>query len=471
MAKIINIGVWTQDERSQFEKGVVQFGWGNWVDITEGIPSRRKSQVKSHAQKFALHRPEEYAKLIDKHNKMDAIKKKKKVDGGRVMSPKAASTKLRKKAAAKKVSRASQRFVRTAAAAAAAKGMSKTALLKAENPSMGTPRKSVVAKEETKLGAQPTTSKDDLFMETGSSPMKVDSSPTTADDDDISGLERQSSTKKDDGESKLRAQLSQMHIKVEDSPTADKSEMRCGGISPFPVVTPTSSIKGSADEAETLKFLFSNLDDLEGWEISHKGAPNDVEVKSFLDMNPEEQCDIFPGIIEDSSFDVAGQGNWCHALAQLRLQVNPNDAALHEVAAYLESPSDSPKYESKSALMRRRIIKLAMDVSNVGWWRESEMMMPDIAKKAHLEHLVAMTFAVLQADAWKSTSEDSSFNAQDDIRYICQLIPGIWNRVNYSLARDSFELYGTGGHLDRSHAVNKMARMFDMIPNAAMLIG
>ena len=467
MAKI-NMGKWTQAERSQFEKGVVQFGWGNWVEITEGIPSRRKSQVKSHAQKFALHRPVEYAKLIDKHNKMEAIKKKKKVDGGTV-SPKAASTQLRKKAAAKKVMRASKRLVRTAAATAA-KGMSKPALLKAENPSKGTPCKSVVAKEEPKLGAQPT-SKDDLFMETGSGPMKVDSSPTT-NDDDISGLERPSSTKKDEGESKLRAQLSQMHIKVEDSPTADKSEMRCGGISPLPTVTPTSSIKASADEAETLKVLFSNLDDLEGWENSHKDAPDDVEVKSFLDMNPEEQCDMFPGIIEDSSFDVAGQDNWCHALAQLRLLVQPNDAALYEVAAYLESPPDSPKYESKSALMRRRIIKLARNASDVGWWRESEMMMPDIAKKAHLEHLVAMTFAVLQADAWKSSSEDSTFNAQDDIRHICQLIPGIWNRVNYSLARDSFELFETGtGHLERSHAVNKMVEMFDMIPNAAMLVG
>jgi hypothetical protein len=468
MAKI-NMGVWTQAERSQFEKGVVQFGWGNWLDITKGIPSRRKSQVKSHAQKFALHRPVEHAKLIDKHNKMEAMKKKKKkVDGGTV-TPKAASTQLRKKkkTAAKRVMRASQRLVRTAATTAA-KGMSKPALLKAENPSKGTPRKSVVAKEEPKLGAQPTTSKDDLFMETGSGPMKVDSSPTT-DDDDISGLERPSSTKKDEGESKLRAQLSQMHIKVEDS------EMRCGGISPLPTVTPTSSIKASADEAETLKFLFSNLDDLEGLENSHKGAPNDVEVKSFLDMNPEEQCDIFPGIIEDSSVNVAGQDNWCHALSQLRLQVQPNDAALFEVAAYLESPPDSPKYfyESKSALMRRRIIKLAMDASNVGWWRESEMMMPDIAKKAHLEHLVAMTFAVLQADAWKSSSEDSSFNAQDDIRHICQLIPGIWNRVNYSLARDSFELFetGTGHYLDRSNAVNRMVRMFDEIPNASMLVG
>jgi len=369
------------------------------------------------------------------------------------------------------VMRASQRLVRTAATTAA-KGMSKPALLKAENPSKGTPRKSVVAKEEPKLGPQPTTSKDGLFMETRSGPMKVDSSPNS-NDDDVSGLERPSSTKRDERDSKLRAQLSQMHIKVEDSPTADKSEMRCGGISPLPAVTPTSSIKASADEAETLKFLSSKLDDLEGWENSQKGVPNnDVEVKSFLDMNPEEeQCDIFPGIVEDSSFAVADQGNWGHALAQLRLQVNPNDAALYEVAAYLESPPDTPKYESKSALMRRRIIKLAMDASNVGWWRESEMMMPDIAKKAHLEHLVAMTFAVLQADAWKSSSEDSSFNAQDDIRQICQLVPGIWNRVNYSLARDSFELFGTCFPLDRSHAVNKMVHMFDMIPNAAMLVG
>lgn len=60
-------GTWLPVERSQFENGVIRFGWGKWLDIASCIPSRSKSQVKSHGQKYALHRPDEKAELIRKH--------------------------------------------------------------------------------------------------------------------------------------------------------------------------------------------------------------------------------------------------------------------------------------------------------------------------------------------------------------------------------------------------------------------
>jgi len=159
----------------------------------------------------------------------------------------------------------------------------------------------------------------------------------------------------------------------------------------------------------------------------------------------------------------------------LRLQCQPSEVALDEITALLESPPDLFTSESKCTLMRQRIIKLATEASQVGWWRESETLIPEVVRKAHLEHLVAFTFAVLQADAWKRSSDEivpgqtrcqtRHFNAQDDIRHICQIIPGIWNRVNHALARDSYALFGAGvDQLERSHAVNKMVHMFDGIP-------
>ena len=69
-------GTWSYTERQQFQKAVVQFGWGDWVSVTEQIPTRNKKQVKSHAQKFELHRPEEKAQLDKEHLKVKRKQKK-----------------------------------------------------------------------------------------------------------------------------------------------------------------------------------------------------------------------------------------------------------------------------------------------------------------------------------------------------------------------------------------------------------
>jgi len=60
-------GPWSHKEHQQFEKSVIIFGWGNWVQVRSKIPGRTKDQCKSHAQKFAKHHPAEKARLDREH--------------------------------------------------------------------------------------------------------------------------------------------------------------------------------------------------------------------------------------------------------------------------------------------------------------------------------------------------------------------------------------------------------------------
>ncbi len=47
-----SVGQWTEEEQMLFNVGVIAYGWGNWKEISEIIPTRTNTQVKSHAQKF-----------------------------------------------------------------------------------------------------------------------------------------------------------------------------------------------------------------------------------------------------------------------------------------------------------------------------------------------------------------------------------------------------------------------------------
>jgi len=225
-------------------------------------------------------------------------------------------------------------------------------------------------------------------------------------------------------------------------------------------MTNSPSMKSSAEEAQELRGLMASLDYLDAWEDDSKGVEEDsfalTLADDILDIKLEEG-DIIPDvvdIVEDDSVVPNEQQIRSRALMHLRLQCQPSEVALDEITALLESPPDLFTSENKCTLMRQRIIKLATDISDGAWWRDGNM--PEVVRKAHLEHLVAFTFAVLQADAWKRSSDEivpcqTRFNAQDDIHHICQIIPGIWNRVNHALARDSYALFGAGvDQLERS---------------------
>ncbi|KAL7489916.1 hypothetical protein ACHAW6_015655 [Cyclotella cf. meneghiniana] len=57
-------GPWTEQEHEAFKQGVLGMGWSHWKDIQElYVPTRSKDQIKSHAQKFELHHPEQ-AKML-----------------------------------------------------------------------------------------------------------------------------------------------------------------------------------------------------------------------------------------------------------------------------------------------------------------------------------------------------------------------------------------------------------------------
>jgi len=60
---------WTDHEQSQFNKGIIKHGWGNWKVMLEEniITTRDRSQIKSHAQKMKKHHPDLVANLIRQH--------------------------------------------------------------------------------------------------------------------------------------------------------------------------------------------------------------------------------------------------------------------------------------------------------------------------------------------------------------------------------------------------------------------
>mmetsp|Transcript_26688 Transcript_26688/g.41871 ORF Transcript_26688/g.41871 Transcript_26688/m.41871 type:complete len:487 (-) Transcript_26688:346-1806(-) len=477
-------GSWTDLERHQFEEGVIQFGWGKWVEISECIPSRRKDQIKSHAQKFSIHRKEEYAELLRQHaaRMEEGNCGRKKTNKAVAVAATASEPVMR---SVRRPSRSSRRVAATKSAAptpvkvrrasktsieSVATVAPKPVLAKAKNLSKATAKKPKLGATLKKFFTKSDTPKEpklcaDLSSTDNSSKtsdMECEILPTKV---DYAGME-----------SELCAQLMQLESPTK-SDVADTGEVKADvkaetrdSISSFPsVVSPSASIKSITGSVLSLDYLDALEDD-----------PKSIDIDSFalaladdiLDIKLEEDHMIPDNvdIVEDNSDVSIEQQMRSRALMHLRLQVQPNEGALDEITTLLESPPDFPTSEGKSTVMRQRIIKLATEASDVGWWRESEKLIPEGVRKAHLEHLVALTFAVLQADAWKRTSEDvppgqMQFNAQDDIRHICQLFTGIWNRVNHSLERDSYALFGAGvDQLERSYAMKKMLRMFDSIP-------
>lgn len=57
-------GYWTNEEHSQFEKGIILYGWGNWKRVESCVPTRNKVQIKTHAQKFSRCRPSQKERLV-----------------------------------------------------------------------------------------------------------------------------------------------------------------------------------------------------------------------------------------------------------------------------------------------------------------------------------------------------------------------------------------------------------------------
>lgn len=472
-------GKWTELERHQFEEAVIHFGWGKWLEISTCIPSRSKDQIKSHAQKFSIHRKEECAELLRQH--AGGMKKK-----GNCVQKKKAAAPASKPAtrSARRPSRSSPRAIATKSAAPTPVKVRRASKTSIESVATAAP-KPVLAKakqvskataKKPKLGAQ--LKKFFTKSDTPKEPKLCVELSSTDNSSKLGDMECEILPAKVDYagvESELCAQLMQLESPTK-SYVASKGEAKADvksegrdSFSSFPsVVSPSPSMK-------SLKASVASLDYLDAWEDDPKSIAESFSLglaDDILDIKLDED-DMIPeivDIVEDNSAVPNEQQMRSRALMHLRLQVQPNERALDEITALIESPSDFPTFESKSTLMRQRIIKLATEASDVGWWRESETLIPEVVRKANLEHLVALTFAVLQADAWKRVSDiapgQMQFNAQDDIRHICQLFPGIWNRVDSSLARDSYALFGAGvDQLERSYAVKKMLLMFDSIPS------
>ena len=408
-------GPWSELERRQFEEGVIQFGWGKWMEINNTcIPTRSKDQIKSHAQKFSIHRKQEHAMLLRKHAAAmkggDCGKKKKKKAAAAAAAATTTSTPVTK--SARRPSRSSiKRAVATKSAVPTPVKVRRSSKSSIESVASFAPKPALAkakklykeAVKKPKLGAQ--------FMKLftkSDTPKKhalpADQSSTDNDSDPGVGVELMEfeipPTKVDDAGvvSELCVQLMQLEsvpiksnaadkpevqMELKNSPTKSKAddelEKRDSATSFASFVSPSPSMKSRAEEAQELRGLMASLDYLDAWEDDSK----DVEEDSFalaladdmLDINLEEG-DIIPDvvdIVEDDSVVPIEQQIRSRALMHLRLQCQPSEVALDEITALLESPPDLFTSESKCTLMRQRIIKLATEVSDGAWWRDGNM--------------------------------------------------------------------------------------------------
>ncbi len=62
----ISSSSWTDVEHSQFEQGVIAYGWGKWAAMARAniVPTRNHGQLKSHAQYFRRCHPSDYQRLV-----------------------------------------------------------------------------------------------------------------------------------------------------------------------------------------------------------------------------------------------------------------------------------------------------------------------------------------------------------------------------------------------------------------------
>jgi hypothetical protein len=57
---------WTDVEHSQFEQGVIAYGWGNWAAMARAnfVPTKNRDQLRDHARRFRRCHPSDYQRLI-----------------------------------------------------------------------------------------------------------------------------------------------------------------------------------------------------------------------------------------------------------------------------------------------------------------------------------------------------------------------------------------------------------------------
>ena len=60
---------WSDVEHSQFEQGVVAYGWGNWAAMARAniVPTLDRDQLNNHAKVFRRHHTADYQRLTGEH--------------------------------------------------------------------------------------------------------------------------------------------------------------------------------------------------------------------------------------------------------------------------------------------------------------------------------------------------------------------------------------------------------------------
>ena len=60
---------WSDVEHSQFEQGLIAYGWGNWAAMARAniVPTRDRDQLNNYAKVFRRHHTADYQRLTGEH--------------------------------------------------------------------------------------------------------------------------------------------------------------------------------------------------------------------------------------------------------------------------------------------------------------------------------------------------------------------------------------------------------------------
>mmetsp|Transcript_2971 Transcript_2971/g.6228 ORF Transcript_2971/g.6228 Transcript_2971/m.6228 type:complete len:428 (-) Transcript_2971:217-1500(-) len=187
------------------------------------------------------------------------------------------------------------------------------------------------------------------------------------------------------------------------------------------------------------------------------GTSNGKAEEGTIDVS--STCELLLSDIEKNgdfaaSFDASNLRQTANADVSLYNEIMGRLVACPDVNnenEFIECSTGTTRTElDKFTLLRIRIAhEIDAKHRDVQWWKDS--VANKHFQKSSLEHLIALIQVMLDVQEWRVISADrigflqSKFNVEDDILSIGQELKGVWERVDRSLARDQFRLFGEDG--------------------------
>jgi len=551
-------GLWSNAEKSQFFEGIIAHGWGKWSTIQQLLPTRSRTQIKSHAQKYLKHHPDKCHDLIQEHEECTAasessvakkIQKKKATPRrrGRLSKAKTPSDRVIASPRPRRCSSPGNISLKESGSHAVercgdlrARKVSSPVktILKRKTPKKTTARKSWQLSPQSMLAEiTPSVSRVTLTSPSTISARSVDFRSPRADHCAVPTALNQNPPEKDD-------ELIAMAAMATPSPFSKPAHRNLSveandvdGLIENLSLTCLTKLGGNEEEIfDPLLHLEVNDNNLDM--ISDFLSPSwnvMLDDKDSISMMDDDF--LTPIALNGGSGGMGvpldGMDIPCiedrHEKLLIPSLVCPDLEVFMYLRTQLTSPADfnNPKEcvlaedglswigAETGVLFRARIKNILEDQLGMGWWRGDAFQIGSLAATSHsagvgmvqsaivtsenevdekekegdigglfaedsfkkfaLERLIALAAVMLDVDHWHTrrhvqqtsytTTCSQSFNDEDDIRHIGQLLSGLWERVSRFLLRDDVSLLGgdSVAKMERHEAINKMVGMLDTV--------